>query len=110
MAVVTSGGYLRYITDETTGERYHHILDPATGYPADSGLKSVTVVCPRGIIADALSTAVFVMGGERGAQLWREYGSQLEFDLILEREDGVILVTAPIADSFETDRETEIIR
>jgi len=66
-SVVTSGVYERFF--ESEGKRYHHILSTADGYPVENGLLSVTIVTERSIDADALSTAVFALGCERGKAL-----------------------------------------
>jgi thiamine biosynthesis lipoprotein len=86
IAVVTSGDYERYF--EQDGERYHHILDPRSGYPAQS-LVSVTVVASTCALADALSTAVFVLGPERGLDLLARF-PDAEGLLIAEREGTLV--------------------
>lgn len=99
-AVVTSGDYQRYFEAED-GTRYHHILDPATGYPTDNGLRSVTIVCDNGTTADALSTAMFVLGEEGAISYMQEFGG---FEMILITDDGRVIVSGGLADSFtETD-------
>jgi len=82
LALVTSGDYERFF--EQGGRRYHHLLDPATGYPA-VGLVSVTVIAPTCTEADALSTAAFVLGPERGLSLLEDRPG-VEGLLISERE------------------------
>lgn len=106
-AVITSGSYMRYFTDEETGLTYHHIIDPATGYPADSGLTSVTIVSADGALADALSTACYVMGPDEAVSFWRSGAAQ--FDMILVAKDGSICVTEGIASDFTSDYDFEII-
>ena len=107
-AVVTSGGYQRYFVGED-GSVYQHIIDPATGYPADSGLLSATVVCSDGTLADALSTALYILG-ERGAEdYYKTYGG---FEMVLITDDGRIIVSSGLRDSFEAggSRSVEYIR
>lgn len=70
--VSTSGDYEKYF--EKDGKRYHHLLDARTGYPAENELASVTIVCDSGILSDALSTACFLLGKEKGAELAEKYG------------------------------------
>lgn len=105
-AVITSGGYERYF--EQDGVKYHHIIDPSTGHPANNGLVSVTIVSADGTLADGLSTSLFIMGKDKAAEYWHAHSD--EFDTILEDEDGILYVTEGIADDFTSDHETNIIR
>lgn len=101
-AIITSGGYERYF--EQDGNIYWHILDPATGTPVRNGLVSVTVIGKKGIVCDALSTAVFVMGLEKGTMFWQEH-PELEVDLVFVTEQKDIYVTEGIADKFSLSSE-----
>lgn len=105
-AVITSGGYERYF--EQDGKRYHHIIDPSTGKPADSGLISVTIVSSDGTMADGLSTSLFIMGKDKAAAFWREHGEN--FDYILCDEDENLYVTEGIADSFTSDHNVTVVK
>lgn len=92
--VSTSGDYEKYF--EQDGVRYHHILDPKTGYPAESGLCSVTVITDNGLLSDGLSTACFVLGLEEGMKLVEEYQAEAIF---VDKEEQ-IYCTDGIKDAF----------
>lgn len=85
LAVVTSGDYEKFVTFD--GQRYAHIIDPRTGYPT-TGIKSVTIICPDAEVADALATAVFVLGKGPGLKLINHLKS-VEC-LIITDEDEVL--------------------
>ena len=95
-AVITSGAYERNF--EQDGIVYHHIIDPRTGYPAESGLSSVTIVSDDGTLADGLSTALFIMGKEAAVEFWQSHRD--DFDMVLLVDDGSVTVSAGIADAL----------
>ena len=95
-AVITSGAYERNFDQD--GITYHHIIDPRTGYPAESGLSSVTIVSDDGTLADGLSTALYIMGKEAAVEFWRSHRD--DFDMVLLADDGAVTVSAGIADAL----------
>lgn len=106
-AVVTSGGYQRYFIQN--GVTYQHIIDPSTGRPAESDLLSVTIVCSDGTMADALSTALYVLGESGAKNYYETYG---DFEMILVTDDGRTIVSGGLTDNFEAngDRTVEYVR
>lgn len=77
LCISTSGDYeKRFVSD---GKTYHHILDRATGYPAESELSSVTIVCTNGTVSDGLSTACFVLGMEKSMPLLEKFEAEAIF-------------------------------
>lgn len=95
-SVVTSGVYERYL--EENGKKYHHILDPFTGYPVDNELMSVTIVSDKSIDGDALSTGAFSLGLEKGYELIESLEG---VDAIFVTKEKQVFLTPSLSDNFE---------
>ena len=96
-AIVTSGDYERFFID-SSGRRFHHILNPKTGYPSTSGLISVTVVADSAMTADALSTAVFIAGLEWGLSFIERYP---QAEAVLVDKELQVYVTQGLRQCFQ---------
>ena len=94
-AVVTAGDGERYFIQD--GNRYHHILNPHTGYPAQSDLMSVTLIAESSLDADAFDTAVFILGLEKGWELVKNHGG---LEAVFITKDKEIYITNGLIDSF----------
>lgn len=100
-SVVTTGAYERYF--EYEGKIYHHLLDPLTGAPRESDLLSVTVVCSDGAQADLMTTALWLMGAEKGWQLLSDLQTAEGFvaaEAVFILADGRVWVSDGLKDSF----------
>jgi thiamine biosynthesis lipoprotein len=84
----TSGDYERFFMKD--GRRYHHIIDPSTGEPAANGCRSVTIVTAEAVLADGLSTGVFLLGPERGMALLQQLHG---VDAVIVTSKNEVLVT-----------------
>lgn len=93
ISVATSGDYQRYFIKD--GIRYHHILDPRTGFPA-KGLISATVIGRSKTSMDGFSSAVFILGADKGAALLKKTGAEG----IMVMEDGRVIISEGIKDRF----------
>ena len=94
LAVSTAGDYEKFFIQD--GTRYHHILDPKTGYPA-RGCRSVSVITKDGVFTDAFSTGIFVLGPEKGLETVKKLG----LDAVIVDKDGEILTTDGLKGKLE---------
>ena len=106
-AIITSGGYERYFTDEASGVTYQHIMNPRTGNPAKTDLASVSITTQDGMLGDGLSTSLYIMGMEGAVSYWREH--QEEFQMVLIDPDGNLFVTEGLKDQMLTPERFSII-
>jgi len=97
MAISTSGDYERYFILD--GKKYHHIIDPKTGYPAPS-CRSVSVIAKNGVFTDSFATGIFVLGPEKGSKVLEKMG----FDGVIIDNRGKIYVTPGIRGKIEFTR------
>ncbi len=103
--VVTSGDYERYF--EQDGRRFHHILNPYTGFPGENEIKGVTVIASSSFDADALSTTVFLMGAKRGIELVESLDG---VQAILVTVDRQVMTTSGMGDRFSLQNKSYSLR
>ena len=103
ICVSTSGNYEKFFVED--GKAYHHILDARTGYPADSRLSSVTVVCDSGVLSDALSTACYILGYNDSLALLELYDAEAVFIF----KDNTVRITDGLEDKFTLTDESFVI-
>lgn len=95
-SVVTSGNYERFF--EKNGKRYHHIFDTKTGYPAEKGLISVSIISDKSIDGDALSTSVYTLGLDEGKKLIE---SLKDVEAVFVTNDKKVYTTSGLKDTFK---------
>jgi thiamine biosynthesis lipoprotein len=106
LSVVTSGNYERFFILD--GVRYHHLLNPRTGWPVNEGLDSITILSKSSAMGDALSTACYVLGVDKGMELLKKYDG---IDAIFVNSDGSVVMTdgakALIVDQPQAPQEAQ---
>lgn len=99
-AIVTSGIYERFIEED--GVKYHHIIDPKTGYPLDNELSATSIFTKDSTTADALSTSLFLMGLEEGLSFVESLDG---VDVIFIDKNQKLYLTSGLKDDFELTNE-----
>ena len=103
MSVVTSGAYERAFS--YNGKMYHQIINPITGYPAETDLKSITVICKDSVHADALSTPLFIMGKYKAY----EFMKSKQISGIMVTDDDKIIITKDLLKNFKLFKDYEVL-
>lgn len=105
-SIVTSGNYEKYFLKD--GKRYHHIIDPKTGFPSESRIISATIISDNSIDGDGLSTGIYILGVEKSLELIETLEN---IDAILVTNDNKVFLTSSIKNAFElTDNNFTIDR
>lgn len=105
-SIVTSGNYEKYI--EKDGRRYHHIIDPRTGYPSESKIISATIISDNSLDGDGLSTGIYILGVRKSLELIEALKG---IEAILVTDDKKVYVTSGVNKYFElTDSDFLIDR
>jgi len=101
-AIETTAGYTNTFTDITTDKEYSHIIRPSSGYTVSNSILSVTIISEDAVLADALATALYVLGSTQAINYWRSYGKSEgeEFEMILILEGGDIVCTSGLLEQF----------
>ncbi len=97
--MATTGAYERWF--EQDGVRYHHVLDPRTGYPAESDLLSVSVISQDGMLADCLSTTLFIEGKQEALRRMNEQ----EYQLVIVDKQGTVYCSESLRGNFQPDED-----
>jgi len=100
VTIVSSGDYERFFIED--GVRYHHILNPKTGYPADTEIKSVSIITDESFEADALSTSVLLSGWTKGIEMVEGLDN---VEAIFINKDHEVYVTEGLSEDFNFDSE-----
>ena len=105
-SIVTSGYYEKFFTKDE--KKYHHIIDPLTGYPSESNIISATIISDKSISGDGLSTGVYIMGLEKAMQLIESING---VDAIFITNEKQVYTTSGIKDNFKlTNPEFNLIK
>lgn len=103
--IVTSGNYERYFEED--GKIYHHLLDPYTGYPADTNLLSVSIISENSFDADALSTSTYILGLEKGMEFIE---NMEDIEVMFITDELKVYLSSGLKDKIEiTDEKFNLI-